>query len=195
VDPTTGIRFEKRRSVITNPDGSIVVAMDEQRGIGKNGVLPWHLPADLKHFARITKTTQTPGAQNAVLMGRKTWESLPESFKPLPGRLNIILSRQKDHDLPHGVLLADSLDEALRKANQANVEQLFVIGGGRIFEEALPHPQCEKLYITQLKGEFGCDTFLPEWDDAHFEKVEESPLQSENGIQFRFVIYKRRSSA
>src|SRR3990167_6635768 len=131
---------------------SIVVAMDEARGIGKDGVLPWHLPSDLKHFAHITKTTSSVhNAVNAVIMGRKTWGSLPERFRPLPGRLNIVLSRQQNHDLPRGVLLADSLDEAILKAKKANAEQLFVIGGGRVFEEALHDPHCEKLYITRIK--------------------------------------------
>ena len=166
---------------------ALIAAVADNGCIGKKNQLPWYLPEDLKRFKQLT-------TGKAVLMGRKTWGSLPERFRPLPGRLNIVLSRQQNHDLPRGVLLADSLDEAILKAKKANAEQLFVIGGGRVFEEALHDPHCEKLYITRIKGDFECDTFLPRWDENTFEKIEESGLHQENGIDFQFQTYRRKES-
>ena len=84
---------------------SLIVAMDSQNGIGKNGQLPWHLPADLKHFKEITCTVRDPKKQNVVLMGRKTWDSIPEKFRPLPGRINVVLTRHPDLKFPLGVLV------------------------------------------------------------------------------------------
>src|SRR5262249_730757 len=92
---------------------SIVVAFDSSYGIGKNGQLPWKLPADLKRFKEVTSTHKDPTKLNAVIMGRKTWESLPASFRPLPGRVNMVLSKQAELSLPAGVLLAPSLENAL----------------------------------------------------------------------------------
>src|SRR5271169_1690094 len=94
---------------------SIIVAFDSQYGIGKKGGLAWKLPLDLKHFKEITTTVADPAKKNAVIMGRKTWESLPPKFQPLPGRVNLVLSKEGGINLPSEVLSSQSLDEALKK--------------------------------------------------------------------------------
>jgi dihydrofolate reductase len=160
---------------------SIIAAMDENRGIGKDNGLPWHLSADLKHFASVTKG-------GVVIMGRKTWESLPEAYRPLKERLNIVISRG-EQTLPEGVLLAHSLDEALALAEQNAPEQkAFVIGGASLYAEAILHPACHELFLTEVEGTVDCDAFFPEIP-AGFLMKEISEEMEEKGFTFRFVRY------
>lgn len=173
-------------------DFAIIVAMDEKRGIGKGGTLPWHLSTDLKYFARFTKKTENPSHQNAVLMGRVTWESIPDAFRPLPKRLNVVLTRNVNHSLPEGVERVNSLDQALTSLDRSSIERVFVIGGGKVFQEALSDVHCKELFITEVEGSFDCDTFFPEIDPERFERDGESETVEENGISFRFVHYRAR---
>lgn len=156
---------------------SIIVAIDEKGGIGKNNTLPWHIQADMKHFKELT----TGGT---VIMGRNTWESIPEKFRPLPNRLNIVLTGNLNYLVPDGVKLASSLDGALAVSEG----KTFVIGGAKLFADAIKHPDCAELLITQIEGDFDCDTFFP-FIPAQFQKTEESEEIEENGITFRFLRF------
>lgn len=158
---------------------AIIVAMDEALGIGKNETLAWHLSADLKQFKALT-------SGHTVIMGRKTWDSLPLKSKPLPNRLNIVISRQK-LDLGQGVLLASNLDEALK---QATTSQVFVIGGAQIYTQAILHPDCEKIFVTHVSGNFACDASFPPIP-PQFKAVANSPQMIEGTVSFQFVEYKR----
>ena len=125
--------------------------------IGFNNQMPWHLPEDLAHFKRTTLGCP-------VLMGRKTWESIPMQFRPLPQRRNIVISRQRDLPLPDGVVHAESLEKALDflAKEESRVGKIFVIGGAQIFSEALKHPACQKLYVTRIDDEFlSCNYWFP----------------------------------
>ena len=137
---------------------SIVVAFDESGGIGIKGKLPWHLPADLKYFKKITTHVRGPEHINAVIMGRITWESIPSEFRPLPGRINVILSRNRSLQKPEDVLLADSLNASLEDLDQGSyqsqVENVYVIGGQQIFKDAVVHPLCQKIYVTRILKSF-----------------------------------------
>lgn len=173
---------------------SLIVAVDDKFGIGKNGTLPWRIPGDLKNFKKITCETVLPSQRNAVIMGRKTWESLPASFQPLPARINCVISRNRRLDLPEKVVRAGDLRAALEILPEKFPEvlgQIFIIGGAQIFNEALNDPGCEKLYLTYIKGDFHCDVFFKP-DFTMFQKVKESPLFTENGITYNFVKYSRR---
>lgn len=174
---------------------SLIAAVDKTFGIGKNNTLPWSLPSDLKHFSRVT-TEVSPaaptGTMNAVIMGRKTWESLPEKHRPLKNRLNVVLSRSNDLELPDGVLAAHSIDEALEKlATQKNIESLFVIGGAQIFAEAINHLSCRKIYLTQIMQTFDCDTFFPNINPEKFLVKEKSPLMKEGALEFEYVTFEK----
>jgi len=137
-------------------DFSIVVAIDSQLGIGKNNALPWRLKEDMKHFRELT----TAGTEmNSVIMGRKTWESIPQKFRPLPGRLNVILSRS-GYGAPMATTAA-SMDEAL----EWPAGKVFVIGGGEIYQEAIKHPSCKELWITRVGASFACDVTFPRYED------------------------------
>lgn len=173
---------------------SIIVAMDSARGIGKNGTLPWHLKGDLRYFKAITTTTRQADKQNAVIMGRKTWDSLPEHFRPLPGRLNVVVTRNKDLDVPEGVWKASSLQDALTQIGEGGekspIESVYVIGGAQIYAQAVQHPQCRQIYLTRIDGAFDCDTFFPEFSGEFKEKKVSDP-QKEGPLTYFFAEYAR----
>lgn len=169
---------------------SIIAAADERMGIGLNNNLPWKLKGDLKYFSEVT-TNAAPGKMNAVIMGRKTWESLPGFARPLKGRLNVVLSRS-ENALPSGVMGGRSLDDAFQKlAARGDLDLVFIIGGASLYAQAINHPGCESVYLTNVKGDFNCDAFFPFIPDVIFKKVSESKEQEENGIKYRFAVYKR----
>ena len=162
-------------------DFTLIAAIDEERGIGKNNQLPWHLSTDLKHFASSTKG-------GTVIMGRKTWDSIPEKYRPFKERLNIVVSRS-EQNLPEGVLLAHSMEEALALADEHGPDRkTFVIGGATLFNDSIENPHCTELNMTELEGTFDCDTFFPMIPPS-FRMKEMSEEMEENGITFRFVRY------
>lgn len=162
-----------------------IVAADDRGGIGLNGKLPWHLPGDMKHFRDIT--TGTGG--NAVVMGRKTWESIPEKYRPLPGRINVVLTRDASYALPDGAARAASFLDALGECLSAT--DIFIIGGAAVYQTALDHPRCGKVHLTRVTGDFGCDTFLPDLEAARFTVASEEAPQTDKGIAYKFVTYVR----
>lgn len=165
----------------------VVVAADEGGGVGRQGGLPWHLPGDLRRFRALTR-----GPHRAVIMGRHTWESLPPRFRPLPGRLNVVLSRQPAHrlTLPPGVLLAPSLERGLALARDAGASRRFVIGGAQLYAQALIHPGCRRVHLTRVAGRFGCDAFLPPLGEE-FRLVSDQPGGEHQGVAYRFLVYER----
>lgn len=165
---------------------SIISAIDNKRGIGKAGVLPWRLRGDMEHFKQIT----VGKGNNGVIMGRTTWLSLPAKFRPLPERINVVLSAN-DLQLPVGVLRAQSIDEAISLLEGKSATEIFVIGGGQVYTQGIAHQQCDKLYLTEIQNEFDCDTFFPEIPE-NFIKVSESELMTEADIFYRFVVYEKK---
>ncbi|MFT7184221.1 MAG: dihydrofolate reductase [Oceanicoccus sp.] len=157
----------------------IIAAMDLNRGIGKNNKLPWALKADMAHFKKVTTNT-------SVIMGRKTWESLPERFRPLPSRQNIVLTRNPDLSLPEGVIKAGSLDQALALAS---MDHVYVIGGATLYKEAILHKNCKGMSITLVNGEFECDAFFPEIP-SNMKQRGSTPFYEEEGVEFSFMDYR-----
>lgn len=193
----------------------IVAATAGSLGIGKNGALPWRLAADMAYFKRCTSTPTTSGATastagkvNAVIMGRKTWQSIPERFRPLQGRRNVVLSRnpkaRDDLRLPEDVLLAGSLTEALDLLSSAaavagttgaEVDKVFVIGGGSVYAEAVASKLCEKVLLTSVTppadGRFDdCDVHFPALDPEIFKLIKKGEVQEEKGVEFSFDEYE-----
>lgn len=157
---------------------SIIVAVDERNGIGKDNQLPWYLPADLKHFKNLT-------TGHPIIMGRKTFESIG---KALPNRQNIVISRQKEY-LAEGASVVLSLTDAY--ALCAPEEEAFVIGGAQIFDQALS--QANVLYLTRIHHQFNADTFFPEIDPANWNKLESSSHEPDekNKFPYTFIKYLR----
>lgn len=168
-----------------------MVAADLNSGIGKNGQLPWKLPGDLKYFKELTCNVRSSELRNAVIMGRKTWESIPDKFRPLSNRINVILTRAFDYELPKDVLKASSLDDALEKLQSFPVDKCFVIGGGEVYREALLHPACDRVYLTEVKSIFDCDTVFPEFGDR-FTEISSSNAIEDGGISYCFKVFHKR---
>ncbi|KAK4106764.1 hypothetical protein N658DRAFT_461664 [Parathielavia hyrcaniae] len=184
------------------PELTLIVAATQQMGIGRNGGLPWTgLKREMAYFARVTKrlppppsSSKTPPVQNAVIMGRKTWESIPPKFRPLPGRLNVVVSRSSSssssvphHASPGGAVMAGSLEEALHyladgSSSSSKHRRVFVIGGG----------ECDTFFPLRLGGGGG------DWRRSGQEEMdrwvgEEVPrgVQSENGTEYEFEMWER----
>jgi len=175
----------------------IIVAIDEKFGIGKDGALPWHLTGDLKYFRDTTCTTRSPKKQNLVLMGRKTWQSIPKQFQPLHERINVVLTQNPNFEVPYGVLKAESFTKVLEMVRSEKltniIETVFVIGGQQVYEETLKHEECQKLFVTRVQGSFNCDAFFPEFSEQ-FDEVAASDLHNEGPITYHFEEHKRKNS-
>ncbi len=173
----------------------IVVAADEARGIAANGDLPWHLPGDLAHFKRVTTATDEPNKRNAVIMGRKTWESIPPKYRPLTKRINVVLTRRESYDLPEDVLLASSMQDALSQLESGpragEVDKVFVVGGGAVYAESVVMPECDRVIITRIAATHECDTFFPEFE-AGYELESVMGEGSDNGVAYRMEVWKHK---
>lgn len=156
---------------------SIVVAHARNRVIGRDGGLPWHLPTDLRRFKELT-------TGHTVVMGRRTFESLPERFRPLPGRRNVVLTRRSSFDA-RGAEIYGDLDAALDACSGT----CFVIGGGEIFAEALP--RAGRVFATELGSDCDGDVFFPELTWTDWRCVDESAEHAENQHNFVFRLYER----
>jgi dihydrofolate reductase len=168
---------------------ALVVAADEHNGIGMGNALPWRIPADMAYFRKLTSDAPA-GKRNAVIMGRKTYASIPSKFRPLPGRLNVVLSRGSV-EVPDDVLVLPSFDAALSAcATRADIHRVFVVGGGEVYALALAHPACSAVYLTRVHASFACDAFLPEFQRA-FVLASEGPRQQEGELAFTFQHYVR----
>lgn len=156
---------------------SLIVAHDENRVIGFENKMPWHLPGDLKYFKE-----QTMG--KPVIMGRKTFESIG---KPLPGRRNIVISRNLAYQ-HEGIEVVTSLEEALSLVH--GVPEVMIIGGEQIFRMALP--LADRLYITKIEHSFEGDTYFPAYDDEWQQVAEREPVQADAGYTFQYLVFERK---
>lgn len=164
---------------------SLIAAVARRHVIGREvagiGTLPWHLPEDLKHFRELTKG-------KPVIMGRKTWESLPDRFRPLPDRLNIVVSRNPRVELA-GALLAGSIDAALKVCRGAT--EAYVIGGAEMYQQSISY--ASKLEITEIDLDVpDGDRFFPPISPNEWETEQRNSFVAANGLRYSFVTYWRR---
>lgn len=164
----------------------LIVAVDKNFGIGKDGKLPWHFENEMRFFKNTTLKTEDSGKQNLLIMGRTTWESIPEKFRPLPGRKNAVLTGQVNYEAK-GANTYQNLDEALHSADDL-IEKIFIIGGAKVFNEALNLPNLKGIYLTKIDKEYSCDTFFPKIP----EKFTSSSLTNdkENGTNIDYFLYR-----
>lgn len=153
----------------------IIAAVAENNVIGKDGDIPWHIPEDLQHFKE--KTTG-----HTVVMGRKTYQSLPDSFKPLPDRENIVLTRSDFQPEDESVKISNNLDDAWEKSSN---EKIFIIGGANIYKQTMK--DADKLVLTEINKEYDGDTYFPEFSESQWQEKNRDKYEN-----FSFVTYTRK---
>ena len=152
-----------------------IAAMDINRVIGRKNQIPWYYPADMKHFIRTTKGYP-------VIAGRKTYETF--KVRPLPGRLNLVLTRKLDYTSDEGVIVCRTLDQAVTTARENSAKKLFILGGAEIYQLSLPIT--DEMILTHLPIEVEGDAYFPAWDESEWEVIEE--MQEEDLV---FATYRR----
>ncbi|MGE7623833.1 dihydrofolate reductase [Viridibacillus sp. NPDC096237] len=157
---------------------SLIVAHDEKNVIGLNNAMPWHLPGDLAYFKRTTMG-------KPMIMGRKTFESIG---KPLPGRTNIVITRDEKY-AEEGIVIVHSLEDALVEAKKES-EEIMIIGGEQIFRMTLP--MADRLYVTKIEKQYEGDTFFPSYG-GEWQIVSQSEVnETEDGLKFSYLVYERK---
>ena len=165
---------------------SAIVAVGKNFEIGKDNDLLWHLPADMKYFKETT-------TGHHVIMGRKSYESIPEKYRPLPNRVNIVVSRQQNIAL-EGAVMTRSISEAIEIARTAKDDEVFIIGGGQIYNNAIENKLIDKLYITWVGASFNADTFFPPLDLSDWNEISNKRYSKDerNKHNMTFSIYEKK---
>lgn len=165
---------------------ALIVAMDIERGIGKNNDLMWHLPDDMQFFKSTT-------SGQIVVMGRKNYDSIPEKYRPLPNRENVILTRNTSFDA-EGCQVFHSLESCLEHFRNEQSKTVFIIGGGEIYRLALESGAVEEMYITHVNKKYGADTFFPVFDlkSWKIETLNEHPKDDRHEASFKIIKYTRK---
>jgi dihydrofolate reductase len=162
---------------------SLIAALTKNRVIGKNNDLPWHLPDDMKYFMQTTKG-------HHVIMGRKNYQSIPEKFRPLPNRINIVVTRQPGFSAPQ-CHVVHAIEQGLEIARNNNESEVFIIGGAEIYRDGFKHAQ--KLYLTEIDAVAEGDTYFPAYDKEQWKEVSRRhhPADDRHAFAFDFVVYQR----
>jgi len=165
---------------------SLIAAMDKDRGIGKNNDLMWHLPADMKFFKDTTK-------DQVVVMGRKNFDSIPDKYRPLPKRENVILTRNTSFQADNCKVM-HSIEACMEAYKNEEERTIFIIGGGEIYKLALDAGVVDEMYITHINHSYGADTFFPEFDlhDWTVETIYSHEQDEKHGASFSILKYSRR---
>ena len=183
---------------------SLIVACDENRGIGLNGRIPWFIPGELKWVSDVTRHTVKPNNTNALIMGRNTWESLPEARRPLPGRISIVVSSQAKsvdkltllNTTSDLVWVADSLERAISMVKSANyIEKGFIFGGQRLYEDAMDSLWLDEILLTTVPGIYNCDTFFPELTSCYLLNDKHNVTYGETVVQREKYVRSSQCSA
>ena len=165
---------------------SLIVAVSENKVIGKDNDLVWHLPTDMKFFKDTTKG-------HFVIMGRRNYESIPHKYRPLPKRTNVILTRQDDYKA-EGCVVVKSVEEAIELAQQAGDKEPFVIGGGQIYKYAIENNLVDRIYLTRVHTEIDGDTYFEDLDDSwKLVHADLHPSDEKHPFAFTFQTFERLS--
>lgn len=165
---------------------SLIVAMDSERGIGKNNDLMWHLPNDMRFFKETTEG-------HIVVMGRKNYESIPEKYRPLPNRENVVLTRNESY-VADDCTIFYSLEECLNYYKLENERTVFIIGGGEIYRRALELNVVDEMYISHINHTYGADTFFPDFDLKKWkvETILEQMKDDRHAASFSVMRYTKK---
>lgn len=157
----------------------VIAAIAKSGGIGKDGKLPWKDAAEMAYFKSITSASQRY-AENVVVMGRNTWISIEPKYRPLSNRLNVVISSADPSEFPEEVCVYKSFEKALSDLKilwtARQVDDIFVIGGARLYEEAVKHESCSAIFLSHMKGDYDCDVFFPKLNGTFIrEAFEDRP--------------------
>ena len=176
---------------------SIIIAVDEKHGIWKNGELAWSIKEDMHHFKALTTTTKSKKKKNAVIMGRKTWESIPKKFQPLPWRINCILSSSYDFNpqvIDDNTWGFNSFEECHKYISKLKeIESIFIIGWSYLYNLVLDKPCLENIYLTRVYGDFSCDVFFSDIPE-NFKIVKSSEKKKQWDISYQMFHYRNSRS-
>ena len=164
---------------------SLIAALSKNRVIGKHNDLPWYLPDDMKYFMQTTKGHHT-------IMGRKNYDSIPEKFRPLPNRTNIVVTRQHSFKAP-GCIVVNSVERGLDISKDNGEQEVFIIGGAEIYKLGIPH--ADRLYLTEIDAVIDGDTFFPDVDKRAWRELSRKnhPPDERHPYPFDFVVYEKNS--
>ena len=166
----------------------LIAAADQKNGIGIKGKIPWNLKGDMAFFKKKTIKTENTNRLNMVIMGRTTWESLPEEHRPLPARKNVILSRNKNFTAK-GAYIVSTIDKAIEEANE-RIDTIYVIGGAKIYEQFIKRRDVTGIYLTRVQKEFKCDAFFPKIPPSLKPTLIKERV--EDGVRYQFLLYKKK---
>ena len=174
----------------------LIVACDNKHGIGKDNEIPWKLTKELQYFKKITTHSNYPISLNVVIMGRKTWDSIPAIFKPLKDRINIILTKniekyESETSTMNNVFVCKNIPNCiylLESIKNVNKENIFIIGGASIYNETLLNYKCSKIYFTEVYNNYDCDKFFPKLPD-YFKLTNVSKFINDNNTYYRNLVY------
>lgn len=186
LEPVFEPHYKRRRKKVKKPKVIVIAAIDKNGGIGRNNDLPWRLPNDMKLFRETT-------AGHPVVMGRKNWESIPEKFRPLLGRQNVVLTRTVGYSLPEETLKQD-WNQFLVWLKASEDEEIYIIGGGEIYKKAIDEGIVDELLLTLVEAEVECDVHFPTIDWNEWEKEEivlEQEPDEKHKYGFRTVRYSK----
>ncbi len=163
---------------------SLIAALSQNLIIGKNNDLPWHLPDDMKYFMQTTRG-------HHVIMGRKNYDSIPKKFRPLPDRINMVVTRQKNFSAS-GCLVFHDIDSAIDFAKESGETELFIIGGAEIYTICLPLAQ--RLYLTEINASIEGDTYFPSFSKEEWKEISriKHSADEKHKYSFNYVIYERK---
>ncbi len=169
---------------------SIIAAIARNRAIGKDNRLLWHLPADMKFFKNTT-------LGHPIITGRKNYESIPDIYRPLPGRQNIVLTHQDDYLAPGAIVvndLEDAIGTAIEAAEKEGRQEVFIIGGGAIYRESLDKELVDRMYLTLVDDKPNADTFFPEWNENDWEMrlLVHQEIDEKHDYAFDIYVFDRR---
>ncbi|XP_041650861.1 zgc:153031 [Cheilinus undulatus] len=195
--------METGRDKVQRKPVRLIAAVCNGRGIGKNGKLPWSLPSEFQYFLNTVTRVSKPGKMNLMVWGKLCWYSNPETLFPLANNLHVVLSTTLNTVPKHAHFLSQDFESAVLLATRPPladiIETIWVVGGTQVYKEALKHPWCDLVYLTDIMADFDCDVFFPEFDRGLFKEQERFPgvpseIQEEDGIKYRFRVFQRETA-
>ncbi|KAM4733813.1 dihydrofolate reductase [Anableps anableps] len=194
--------MEKNQDKVQKKSIRPIAAICNNMGMGKDGKLPWSLPSEFQYFMNTITRVSRPGNMNLLIWGRLCWNSHPENLFPLANSLHVVLSKTLSSVPDHAHFVCREFESAVRLAAEPPlsdiIETIWVLGGTQVYEDALKHPWCDLLYLTDVMADFDCDVFFPEFDRELFKLQEKFPdvpseIQEENGIKFKCQVFKKKT--